>query len=115
MIKGLLVLIGVALIVLGFTDFIVEDMKIYIIGGGFVLILLVILWLWWGRRKRKMEFAAPKGVGRFRIPQYRAVTPESRKAYGRKMAREKREIEKANVIPGGMRAVNPKGFKEGVA
>jgi len=106
----LLFFIGVALIGLGFTNFIAEDAKLSVIVAGAVLIILVILWLWWAsKRKRKTGFAAPKGGGRFRMPQYPAVTPESKKAYERKIAREQKKIEAAEVMK--MRAVNPKDLR----
>jgi len=49
----LFIVIGLAAIGLGFTDFIQDDMKWYVISGGGALILLVFLFLWLRSKSKK--------------------------------------------------------------
>lgn len=110
-----LILIGAVAIGSGFTDFITEDMKMYVIGGGGILILLVLVFWWLGRRKRKMAYAPGRmwkpGLGDAR--EMPALTPKKIKAIDERREGERKRLRNAEVME--MRAVDPKKLRTGTA
>ncbi len=110
----LLFLIGAALIGLGLTDYIPEDMNLYALGGGGVLILLVLIFWWLGRGKRKMAMSVGgrrPGLGDAR--EMPALTTGRIRRIEDRRARERDRVRNAEVME--MRAVKPRKFRTGTA
>ena len=106
----LLFLIGAALIGLGLTDYIPEDMNLYALGGGGVLILLVLIFWWLGRRKRKAMQQSPKfvpkGVGMRAMP---GTNEELKREYERKKKIEAETKKRRRLTTNQMRELDRVG------
>ena len=95
----LLFLMGAALIGLGLTDYIPEDMSLYVLGGGGVLILLVLIFWWLGRRKRKMAMSVGgRRPGLGEAQEMRALNTSAVKAIGRRKAQERANVKAGRAM-----------------